>query len=358
MTDGTTFVGRGYEGAVDRGDEALVVGAGALHRLNPSAALLWRLWRDPADPVTITAELADATGLAPDVVGPDVVAAMAGLLAAGLLEPVVAGSWPGLTILEPVPACSGCGPGPDYECHVLVDTGAAVLALGADRELAAALATGFGAATIGVQEPEGRASYGVVVPTIAPGPIRDLARLHRGPDVLARARDPYRIVRALVDQVGAHLVPPEVLTLDAVAVVRDDAAALVPVPRDRARFDRACRAAGVRASDGAVVAVAGGPDGPEVVLGAPWTGFAFDAVTPVLDPRRDRDESDLGAEPGRYRLTRFGVGAEPGFGRVLGEMGPGPATAAGDVAGRLLALVEAVDVVEATGPEVLADRPA
>lgn len=357
MTGGPAFVGRGYDGAVDRGDEALVVGAGALHRLNPSAALLWRLWREPADPATITAELADATGLDAAVVGPDVIEAMSGLLGAGLLEPVGDGFRPGLTILEPVPACSGCGPGPDHECHVLVAAGPAVLAIGADRELGAALAAAFGDATIGVQAPEGRASYGLVVPAVGPGPIHDLARLHRGPDVLARARDPYRIVRALVDQVGAHGAPPEVLTLDAVAVVRGDTAALVPVPRDRARFDRACRDAGVLASDGAVVTVTDGPDGPAVVLGAPWTDFAFDAVAPVLDARRGRDESDLGAAPGRYRLTRFGVSAAPGLGRVLGELGPGPATAGAEVAGRLLALLDTVDVVAATGPDVLGDRP-
>ena len=354
MSRTPTFVGRGYDGAVDRGDETLVVAAGALHRLDASAALLWRLWREPADPRTISAELAAATGLDPEVVGSDVRGATAALLGAGLLEPVGVEFRPDPTILEPVPACSGCGPGPDYDCHVLVAAGAAVLAIGADRELAGGLAAAFGAATVGVEEPRGRASYGLVVPEVGPGPIHAVARLHRGPDVLARARDPYRILRALVDQVGAHHAPPEVLTLDAVAVIDGDVAAVVPVPRDRVRFDAACRAAGVQASDGVVVTVADGPDGPAVVLGAPWTGFAYDAVSSVLDARRGRDESDLGAAAGRYRLNGFGVSAEPGFGRVLGELGPSPATAADAVAGRLLALVEAVGVVAVTGPEVLA----
>jgi hypothetical protein len=355
VTDaGIAFVGQGYDSASEVGAVTLVARAGGLHELNPSAALVWRQWREPASPAAVTAALADTLAVDAATLAADVMAAAGGLLAAGLLEPV--GVPPVRAILEPVPACSGCGPGPTYECHVLVALGDVAVAVGADAELADALARGFGARTLDVRPAEGRASYGLVVPHRSPGPRHELARLHRGPDVLARVRDPWRAVRALIDQIGAHAVPAGALVLDAVAVESGGRVALVPVPRDRKRYERSCRDTGIRASDGVVVTV--DVASREVVIGSPWLGFDEAAVASVVEARRWVEDTAAVPPAGRYQLVGFGVTESPGLGRVIGELGPSIGSGLADASVSLLGLVEALGVTGSTDPTVVLTLPA
>ena len=93
----------------------------------------------------------------------------------------------------------------------------------------------------------------------APARVQDVARLLRGPDLLARSRHPEPVVDALVAQVGAHCVPAGSVLLEAVAVGRDGRVALVAPPANRVAFERARGAAGPRrrARDRVVVAPTG-----------------------------------------------------------------------------------------------------
>lgn len=345
------LVGRGYDDAVTLEDEVVVAAGGSVHRLNRTAAVVWSSFRSAADPGAVADELAARFGVPADVMLPDVMHAVQALLATGLLEPDRAAPVRrGLPVIEPLAACSGCGPGPRYDVHVLVAVGEVALAIGADVELADALAESFGPRVVGrIERPDARASYGVVVPERESGRVRTLARLHRGPDVLVRARQPLRVLHALVGLVGAHDLPHELTALEATLVGRNGRAVLVPPPPEPGAFERTCRSLGLAVSDGPVVPVDAATG--DAVVGAPWIGVDPAPLTAIAEQRRQFDDPDPTLPDGRHALVAVGLSGVPGVARLLGDLGVGAPFAAPDAVARLERLAATVPLVEALSPQ-------
>ena len=187
--DGATRpVARGRADAVEVADEVLVYRDGAIHRLSPTAALVWDRCDGTIDLDSLAAEFAAASGVDGGRVRADVVRTIEQLRTIGLVgvadEPVPVA----IPSVDPAPACSGCGPGPGYERHLLVSVDDGVLTVGVDAAFAPSLLAGLGDRALGLlEEPVARAGYGVVLPSPnGSGSIHDLARLHRGPDLLPR----------------------------------------------------------------------------------------------------------------------------------------------------------------------------
>ena len=128
--------------------------------------------------------------------------------------------------------------------------------------------------------------------------------LHWGGCVAARAFDPQRIVRALVDHLAAHRPPPDGLVwISSRAYVRDGRAILLPSPLDDDLrvSDRELRLEGLVALDSprALVDVSTGELVVDDLLAPDWA--AFDDVVVGATKRR--------AEPtvpfGRYPIERW-----------------------------------------------------
>jgi hypothetical protein len=351
--DGATRpVARGGVDAIEIADEVLVYLDGAIHRLNPTAALVWVRSDGTVDVDTLAAEFAAASGVPVDRVRDDVVRTIEQLRTIGLVgvigEPVPVP----VPVVEPAPACSGCGPGPGYERQVLVRVDDGVLAVGADATFAESLHGALGDRALGVvDDPVTRAGYGVVLPAPgASGSRHDLARLHRGPDVLARHRRPEPVVRALLAQIGIHALPPGHVPLEAMVVGDDHGVVVMPVPPRRPRFARAMEARGLGVSIGSVVVLAS--DGRSVHLDAPWLDADADALAAAVADRAWSEVTPV-LDRGVHEVVAVGASA-PTTARVFGEMAPttGPATgrAALDA---VRALAAAVPVVDAADPEAV-----
>ncbi len=340
--------------AVTTGGQVVLYVDGAVHLLSPTAALVWQSCDDDVTVATLAHEFAASFGVSYEDVLTDVLASVRDLVERGLVVPATAHRAPEtdetLPILQPLPACSGCGEGPTYERHVIVDLGDLGVSIGADAEVADALAAALGRRTLRIETaPTGRASYGLVVPSGGQhrGPIA-LARLHRGPDVLLTSRDPRRVMWAVFAQIAIHSPAAGTQLLEAIAVGRDGRVLVMPAPANRVGFERSAAGLGLGVSDASMVMVQVTP--PQVIIGAPDVGVDFGPLEKLAATRRSLSEQALSLPWGRHDLVGIAVNGSPDAAAVIGELGPRLGTIP---AGRapltpLLELADAVRVARGT----------
>ena len=348
--------------SVPVGDLVMVDGAAVLYRsgevhiLSPTATLLWQSCDGAATLGTLATDFARAFAADGAVVLGDVIEAATELLARGLLtttDAAIPVADPMPPLLQPAPACSGCGDGPAFDHQVVVAVGEVALSIGADEEMAAALVAALGPRVLAhLDHPLDRASYGLVIPA-GPrdrGPA-DLARLHRGPDVLLASRDPERVVRALVAQLATHALPPNHLLLDAIAVGVRGRVVVAPVPPTRASFERGFARVGLGVSDASAVVV--GLDPPTVVVGNPWPEIDLAPLTRVAAQRRHLGDEPSALGWGSYELSAIAVAGPANLASVLGELATTERPGGAASLTPLLDLVAAVPIVTGTGPEAI-----
>lgn len=165
---------------------------------------------------------------------------------------------------------------------------------------AAAEATAEALASRVVDDPAARRNFSLM---LSQSPSR-AHLLYWGGCVAARAFDPQRLLRALVDHLAAHLPPPEGLVwISSRAYVVDGHAVLLPSPLDDDLrvSDRELRLEGLVAVDSprALVDLRTGELVVEDLLGADWS--AFDDV--VADATKRRAEPTVPF--GRYPIERW-----------------------------------------------------
>ncbi len=304
---------------VERVGAAAVVFDGAnIHTLNPSASTILEQCNGEATVAAIAARLSETYGVDGEIMLGDVAATVSSLLELGVVD-IGADAVVSKPILEPVPVCASCGPGPTYDVHVVVDLGDDVLTVGAPRRVGRALAAALGPRAVGMLEgPGARPSYGVVIPTSSVserGP-HDVARLHRGPDVLLRSRRPGRVVEALLTVISHHL-SPDTARLDGLALRGDRGVILVTPPRNRVAFERQVGRFGIEVGNLATVVLAGsairvGPVDLDVDPGA--LDLAGTATREDPEPRT--------VPPGRYPVVAVATVGAPTPANVLAELGP------------------------------------
>ncbi len=344
--------------AVTVSDHVVVYRDGAVHVLNPIAALIWRSCDAPVPVSTLANELAASFAVDHAAVLADVVATVGDLVGSGLVERVRANddgpSSPesAIPILTPLAACSGCGEGPSYDCHVTVDLGDVGVSIGADTEVAEALAAALGSRVLSRETaPVGRASYGIVIPSGARGraPVA-LARLHRGPDVLLTSRDPRRVLRAALAQIVTHRAGAADLLLEGIVVGRDGQAVVVPLPANRVAFERAAAEFGLGVSDASMAMVQLQP--PQITVGAPGLDVDFGPLEGLGASRRHLTEPARLLPWGSHDLVAVAVNGAPNAASVIGELGPrlGSNPAGGTPVAPLLVLCELVRVAHGPGP--------
>ena len=340
--------------AVTTGGQVVVYADGAVHVLSPTAALVWQSCDEDVTVETLAREFAESFGVAYGNVLADVLAAVRDLVERGFVEPADAHrtSEADLTlpILQPQPACSGCGEGPTYERHVIIDLGDLGISIGADAEVADALAAALGQRTLRVEsDPTDRASYGLVVPSGSrhSGPVT-LARLHRGPDVLLTSRDPLRVMRAVFAQIALHSPAAASHLLEGIAVGRDGRVVLVPTPANRVGLERSVAELGLGVSDASMVMVQATP--PRVTIGAPDVGVDFGPLEKLAAVRRSLSDPALSLPWGRHDLVGIAVNGSPDAAAVIGELGPrlGAIPAGGAPLAPLLSLPDVVRVAQGT----------
>ncbi len=266
--------------------------AGELHELNPSATAIWLACDGSRSVAAIAGDLAarfdvDAGAMAAEVAGAVDVLSARGLLTTDPNVPIRS-----MEVLEPTPLCASCGEGPAYERQLVVDVGDAVLTIGTDAGLVGPLTAALGdGVVLGVlPEPAGRPSYGVVVPDATSARrLREVPRLHRGPDVLVRARRAQRVLDALVTLVSHHRAPDS-LRLDALPVGDGTRVVLVPPPTNRVAFERAAARAGLAVGDLASVVV--DPEQQTATLGPVGLHIDREPLRQVAAAR-----GDVGYEP-------------------------------------------------------------
>ncbi len=340
--------------AVTTGGQVVLYIDGAVHLLSPTAALVWQSCDDDVTVATLAREFAASFGVSYEDVLTDVLAAVRDLLERGLVEPATAqrarGTDETLPILQPLAACSGCGEGPTYESHVVVDLGDLGISIGADAEVADALAAALGPRTVRIETaPTDRASYGLVVPSGGRhrGPV-PLARLHRGPDVLLTSRDPLRVMRAAFAQIAIHSPAADSHLLEGIAVGREGRVVVVPPPANRVGFERSVAEFGLGVSDTSMVMVQSAP--AQATIGAPDLGVKFGPLEKLAIARRSLSEPARSLPWGRHELVGIAVNGSPGAAAVIGELGPrlGTILAAGTPLTPLLELADAVRVARGT----------
>ncbi len=305
--------------------EVVVAHGGEIHTLNLTAARVWAACEEPTQLSDVADLLADEFGADPDTVRRDVLNVVRSLIEVGLAGVVGAvASAPTFSkpLLQPAVACSACGPGPQYEAVILIDVGAGVVAIGCDAEVVRSLEGVLGNRVIGRLDPaEDRPAYGVVLPQgPAAGPAVEVARLHRGPDVLLRSREPGRVLDALLAQVATHVVDPGAVVLEGLVVGRGNSAVVVPVPANRVAFERDAARVGLSCADiPSAVLLA---DSATVRVGAePLVGTRGSLAELAASRRRIEGESP-GLDWGRYDLRAVVVAGTPNVASVLGEFGP------------------------------------
>ena len=327
---------------------------GAVHVLSPTATLVWQSCDEEVTVATLAQEFAASFGVAHEKVLADVLATVRELVVRGLVVPAEAHRTPGtdvtLPILQPLPSCSGCGEGPTYERHVIVDLGDLGISVGADAEVADALAAALGRRTVRIEsDPMDRASYGLVVPPGGRhyGPTA-LARLHRGPDVLLTSRDPLRVMRAAFAQIATHSPATGSHLLEGIAVGREGRVVVVPTPANRVGFERSAAEFGLGVSDASMVMVRSVP--AQATIGAPEFGVEFGPLEKLAATRRSLSESALSLPWGRHDLVGIAVNGSPDAAAVIGELGPrlGAIPAGGTPLTPLLALADAVRAAQGT----------
>ena len=340
--------------AVTTGGQVVLYVDGAVHSLSPTAALVWRSCDEDVTVATLALEFAESFGVAYENVLADVLAAVRDLIERGLVVPAEAHRAPEadvrVPILQPLPACSGCGEGPTYERHVIVDLGDVRVSIGADAEVADALAAALGRRTLEIETaPTDRASYGLVVPSGGPhrGPVA-LARLHRGPDVLLTSRDPQRVMRAAFAQIAMHSPAAGSHLLEGIAVGREGRVVVVPTPANRVGFERSAAEFGLGVSDASMVMVQSAP--ARATIGAPDVGVECGPLEKLAANRRSLSEPALSLPWGRHDLIGIAVNGSPDAAAVIGELGPrlGTIPLGGTPLTPLLALADAVRVTHGT----------
>lgn len=363
--------------AVTTDGQVVVYVDGAVHVLSPTAALVWQSCDEDVTVKTLAQEFAESFGVAYGNVLADVLAAVRDLVERGFVEPADAHQTPEADlmppILQPLPACSGCGEGPTYERHVIIDLGDLGISIGADAEVADALAAALGQRTStsnpppsGVAEaargsagdarrlrietdPRDRASYGLVIPSGGRhhGPVA-LARLHRGPDVLLTSRDPLRVMRAVFAQIATHSPAAGNHLLEGIAVGRDGRVVVMPAPANRVGFERSAAELGLGVSDASMVMVQVTP--PRATIGAPDLGVDFGPLEKLASARRSLAEPALSLQWGRHDLVGIAVNGSPDAAAVIGELGPrlGAIPAGGAPLSPLLSLSDVVRVAQGT----------
>ena len=339
---------------VTTGGHVVLYGDGAVHVLSPTAALVWQSCDEDVTVAMLAQEFAESFGVAYESVLADVLAAVQDLIERGLVVPAEAHPTPEadviIPILQPLPACSGCGEGPTYERHVIVDLGDVRVAIGADAEVADALAAALGRRTLEIETaPTDRASYGLVVPSGGPhrGPVA-LARLHRGPDVLLTSRDPQRVMRAAFAQMAIHSPAAGSHLLEGIAVGREGRVVVVPTPANRVGFERSAAEFGLGVSDASMVMVQSAP--ARATIGAPDVGVEFGPLEKLAAARRSLTEPALSLPWGRHDLVGIAVNGSPDAAAVIGELGPrlGTIPVGGTPLTPLLGLADAVRVTHGT----------
>jgi hypothetical protein len=331
----------GRDEAIVVDDEVVVVRDHGIHRLNATAALVWERCDGETDLEAIAHRLAQEFDAPFTAVLADVENVVEELTSRELLAGAVGPS--AIPMIEPPIQCTGCGDGPAFDARVLIAVDDGLLAIGADTEFAPELAAAFGGRALGVLD-AGRTSYGVKLPVPASGPRHDVARLYRGPDLLARSRHPEPVVDALIAQIGAHAVPPGRVLLDAVAVGRDGRVVLVAPPANGVAFERMAARRGLAIAAG--TAVVAGPEGV-VTVGAPWLGVDRDALAGALRDRAHLGPAPLALAPGDHELVGFGA-SPPTIAAAFGALAPSITFGVGDGPLRLVHdLGASVPVVEA-----------
>lgn len=329
------------DAAVVLDGETVVVAEGQIHVLNGTASAIWERCDGSTSVDAIVAGLASEYHVSVEVLDREVQAALTDLVERGLvdLERAHAAASEARVIIETVPSCSGCGQGPDYEQQLLLDAGTVLVSVGCDHDVAELLERALGHRVVGrADPPHGRPSYGVVIPSRSGTAGReDLARLHRGPDVLLTSRSPERVLSGLLTQVASHDIPPGHTLLEGLAVGRSDRVVIRAVPANRVRFERAAARHGLAVSDAPVLALARGS--MAVVIGAPQLRPNVEIMQAFARARARRHDNDIGTLTwGDYHVVGFGVEGNPGVPSVLGELGAtaGPEGSAGSVLRELL----------------------
>ncbi len=317
-------VALGRDEAVAVDGEVVVWREHGIHRLNPTAALVWERCDGVTDLDSLAGELAASFDVGFETVRDDVLRTVDELTSRGLVtetvEPVT------IPMIEPPIQCTGCGDGPPFGARVLVAVDDGLLAIGADSELAPELAAAFGGSAMGVID-AGRTSYGIVVPVAAAGSRHDVTRLYRGPDLLARSRHPEPVADALIAQVGAHALPAGWVLLDAVAVGRDGRVVLVPPPANRVAFERSAARRGLATAPG--TAVVARRDGRTVKTGAPWLGVDRERLARALRDRAHIGSAPPALAPGEHEIAALAASA-PSVATAFGELAPASSFSVGD----------------------------
>ncbi len=340
--------------AVTTGGHLVLYVDGAVHVLSPTAVLVWQSCDEDVTVATLAQEFAESFGVAYGNVLADVLATVQDLVERGLVVSNGAHGFPeadvALPILQPLPACSGCGEGPKYERHVIVDLGGVGISIGADAEVAGAIAAALGRRTLRIETaPTDPASYGLVVPSGGRDrkPVA-LARLHRGPDVLLTSRDPQRVLRAVFAQIAIHSPVPSRQLLEGIAVGRDGRVVVMPSPANRVGFERSAAEFGMGVSDSSMVMVQ--VTRPQVTIGAPDLGVDFGPLEELASARRSLAEHALLLPWGSHDLVGIAVNGSPNAAAVVGELGPrlGAIPAGGAPLTPLLSLLNVVRVTQGT----------
>ncbi len=340
--------------AVTADDEVVLYFDGAVHVLNSTAALVWKSGNEAVTVATLAREFAASFGVAHARVLADVLTTVRNLVDRGLMVNVD-GAPDGTSertppVLQPLPVCSGCGEGPRYERHVIVDLGEVSISIGVDAEVADALVAAIGRRVLRVEtDPADRASYGLIVPSFARNrdPVA-LARLHRGPDVLLTSRDPLRVLRAALAQIVIHAPVDGVQLLEGIAVGRDGRVVIIAAPANRVAFERSAAELSLGVSDASMVMVGVSP--PRVTIGAPDLGVDFGPLEALATARQSLAEPARQLSWGRYDLAGIGVNGLPNAASVVGELGPrlGTMPAGGVRLTPLLSLPDEVSVGQGT----------
>lgn len=307
--------------------EVVVYAGGEIHTLNTTATAIWQRCDGSVAVDALVVELASSYRAPMDGVRDDVMTTVLALVERGLIELETLSAPPvdqpdSKPVLQTIAACSGCGAGPGYEQQLLIDAGAVVVSVGCDSEIADALEAALGPRALGRRDISvDRPSYGVVIPRPSRQRGRtDLARLHRGPDVLLASRDPERVLRALVTQISIHDSPAGHTILEGLTVGANRRVVIVPAPVNRARFEHAAHRFGLAVSDPPATTVDIGS--PIAVVGAPWFGLDFEPLRVAAATRQHRDGEPTPLAWGSYDLMALAVSGRPDIANVVGELGP------------------------------------
>ena len=339
--------------------ETVLVAKGCIHVLNPTAAAIWERCDGSASVDRLAAELAGEYDVAAEVLVREVHVAITDLLERGLvgLEGASRGASEPRMIVETTPSCSGCGHGPNYEEQLLIDAGAVLVSIGCDGEVAAALEHALGSRVVGRTDPrQTRPSYGVVTPPRSRIPGRhDLARLHRGPDVLLASRRPERVLSGLLSQVASHDPPTGHTVLEALAVGHSGRVVVLAVPANRVRFERAMARHGLEVSDAPVLCVES--TAMTVAVGGSQFEPSVERLHAFAAARPQLHDEIKNLSWGDYEVMGFGVEGDPGVPSVLGELGAtaGSTLSSGSAFAALLAGVASRPILSRPSPDQIAE---